>query len=237
MSGAQCCENPPTLNSGSGNGKIEEFGGLSSYISGPANSNAAVILISDVFGYEAPNLRKIADKVGAAGFHAVVPDFFHGDPYVPDQKPITEWLKDHGPDQGFQNAKPVIEALKSKGITKIGAVGFCWGAKVVVELSKHPYIQAAVIIHPSFVSLEDIQGVKVPLSLLACEIDNMCPPEVAKQFEAALNAKPDVDSFVKIFAGCSHGWSVRYKDDDEGAVKSAEEAHKDLLDWFVKYLN
>ena len=46
-----------------------------------------------------------------------------------------------------------------------------------------------------------------------------------------------VDSFVKIFAGCSHGWSVRYKDDDEGAVKSAEEAHKDLLDWFVKYLN
>ncbi|KAG6432209.1 hypothetical protein SASPL_103783 [Salvia splendens] len=236
MSGAQCCENPPTLNSASGNGKVEQFGGLSSYISGPANSIAAVVLISDVYGYEAPSLRKIADKVGAAGFRAVVPDFFHGDPYVPDQKPITEWLKDHGPDQGFENAKPVIEALKSKGITKIGAVGFCWGAKVVVELSKHPYIQAAVIIHPSFVSLEDIQGVKVPLALLASEIDNMCPPEVAKQFEAALNAKPDVDSFVKIFAGCSHGWSVRYKDEDEGAVKSAEEAHRDMLDWFVKYV-
>ena len=39
-----------------------------------------------------------------------------------------------------------------------------------------------------------------------------------------------VDSFVKIFAGCSHGWSVRYKDEDEGAVKRAEEAHKDMLD-------
>lgn len=30
-------------------------------------------------------------------------------------------------DQGFEDTKPVIEALKSKGITKIGAAGFCWG--------------------------------------------------------------------------------------------------------------
>ncbi|KAL1543198.1 endo-1,3 1,4-beta-D-glucanase-like protein [Salvia divinorum] len=236
MSGAQYCENPPAPSSGSGNGKVEEFGGLSSYISGPADSNAAVILISNALGYEVPNLRKIADKVGAAGFHAVVPDFFHGDPYVLDQKPVYEWLKDHEPDQGFEDAKPVIEALTSKGITKIGAVGFCWGAKVVVELSKYPYIQAAVLIHPSLVSVEDIQGVKVPLSILAAEIDHTYPPELVEQFEAALNAMPDVDSFVKIFAGCSHGWSVRYKDEDEEAVKSAEEVHKDMLDWFVKYL-
>ncbi|KAL1543197.1 carboxymethylenebutenolidase [Salvia divinorum] len=236
MSGAQCCENPPAPNSGSGNGKVEEFGGLSSYISGHSDSNAAVVLISDIFGYEAPNLRKIADKVGAAGLHAVVPDFFHGDPYVSDQKPISEWLKDHEPGQGFEDAKPVIEALKSKGFTKIGAVGFCWGAKVAVDLSKYPYIQAAVLIHPSFVSVEDIQGVKVPLSILAAEIDHVCPPELVKQFEAALNDMPDVDSFMKVFAGCSHGWSVRYNDEDEEAVKSAEEAHKDMLDWFVKYL-
>ncbi|KAG6431115.1 hypothetical protein SASPL_109190 [Salvia splendens] len=236
MSGAQCCENPPAPSSGSGSGKVEEIGGLSSYVSGPADSNAAVILISDVFGYEAPNLRKLADKVGATGFYAVVPDFLHGDPYVPEQKPITEWLKTHGPDQGFEDAKPVIEALKSKGITKIGAVGFCWGAKVVVELSKYPYIQAGVLIHPSLVSVEDIQGVKVPLSILGAEIDHISPPEVVKQFEAALNSKPEVDSFVKIFPGCSHGWSVRYKGEDEGAVKSAEEAHKDMLAWFIKHL-
>nr|ABR92334.1 putative dienelactone hydrolase family protein [Salvia miltiorrhiza] len=236
MAGAQCCENPPTLSSGSGSGKVEEIGGISSYVSGPADSKAAIILISDVFGYEAPNLRKLADKVGAAGFSAVVPDFFRGDPYVPDQKPITDWLKDHGPDQGFEDAKPIIEALKSKGITKIGAVGFCWGAKVVVELSKYPYVQAGVLIHPSLVSVEDIQGVKVPISILGAETDHISPPELVKQFEAALNAKPEVDSFVKIFARCSHGWSVRYKDEDEGAVKSAGEAHKDMLDWFIKHL-
>lgn len=46
-----------------------------------------------------------------------------------------------------------------------------------------------------------------------------------------------VDSFVKIFTGCSHGWSVRYKSEDEAAVKSAEEAHKDMMEWFVKHLS
>ncbi|XP_057771838.1 endo-1,3;1,4-beta-D-glucanase-like [Salvia miltiorrhiza] len=235
MSGSQCCENPPTLSSGSGSGKVEEIGGLSSYVSDPAHSKAVVILISDMFGYEAPLLRKLADKVGAAGFCAVVPDFFRGDPYVLGQN-MADWLTDHGTDQGFEDAKPVIEALKSKGITKIGAAGFCWGAKVAVELCKYPYVQAGVLIHPSFVTVEDIQGVKVPLSILAAEIDDGCPPELVKQFEAALNAMPEVDSFVKIFAGCSHGWALRYDEEDEEAVKSAEEAHKDMLEWFVKHL-
>ncbi|XP_057771840.1 endo-1,3;1,4-beta-D-glucanase-like isoform X2 [Salvia miltiorrhiza] len=237
MSGPQCCENPPTLDPSCGSGQLQQFGGLTSYISGPSDSKAAVILISDVFGFDAPNLRKLADKVAAAGFYAVVPDFLHGDPYIPEQKPITDWIKDHGPDQAFENAKPVIEALKSKGITKIGAAGFCWGAKVVVELAKYAYIHAGVMLHPSFVTLEDIQGVKVPLSILGAEIDKMSPPELVKQFEAALNAKPEIDCFVKIFPGVSHGWSVRYKDEDESEVKCAQEAHQDMLDWFAKYLN
>ncbi|XP_059650196.1 endo-1,3;1,4-beta-D-glucanase-like isoform X2 [Cornus florida] len=182
--------------------------------------------------------RKLADKVAAAGFYVVVPDFFYGDPYVPEnaEKPILVWIKEHGTDKGFEDAKPVIEALKSKGVSSIGAAGFCWGAKVVVELAKHPYIQAAVMLHPSLVTLDDIQGVKVPISVLGAEIDQISPPELVKQFEGILNAKPEVDGFVKIFPGVAHGWAVRYEDEDEEALKHAEEAHQDMLDWFGKYL-
>ena len=32
-------------------------------------------------------------------------------------------------DKGFEEAKAVIEALKSKGISAIGAAGFCWGGE------------------------------------------------------------------------------------------------------------
>ena len=132
----------------------------------------------------------------------VVPDFFHGDPFVYTNanRPLPIWLKDHEPvssnlpnaqhgtwiflvsvslnstwiyslqyllmpglgysykclhtllyncynmlllkiilwkllvfqlwqDKGFEEAKAVIEALKSKGISAIGAAGFCWGGE------------------------------------------------------------------------------------------------------------
>jgi dienelactone hydrolase len=41
---------------------------------------------------------------------------------------------------------------------------------------------------------------------------------------------------VKIFPKVAHGWTVRYDVEDEAAVKSAEEAHGNLLEWFAKYV-
>ncbi|GLT70972.1 hypothetical protein SLA2020_430180 [Shorea laevis] len=238
MSGPQCCSNPPTLNPSAGAGHVEQLGGLSSYVSGSPDSKLAILLISDVFGYESPNLRKLADKVAAAGFYVVVPDFLHGDPYSPENadRPITVWLKDHGPDKAVEEAKSVIEAVKNKGVSAVGAAGFCWGAKVVVELAKAELIQAAVLLHPSLVTLDDIKGVKVHIAVLGAEIDKLSPPELLKQFEEVLIAKSEVDSYVKIFPKVAHGWTVRYSVEDEAAVKPAEEAHQNLIEWFAKYV-
>ncbi|KAG6732048.1 hypothetical protein I3843_01G149900 [Carya illinoinensis] len=238
MSGPQCCSNPPTLNPSAGAGHVEQLGGLSSYISGSPDSKRAVLLVSDVFGYEAPNLRKLADKVAATGFFVVVPDFFCGDPYVPENthRPIPVWIKEHGTDKGFEAAKPVLEAVKNKGFSAVGAAGFCWGAKVVVELAKAELIQAAVLLHPSLVTVDDIKGVKAPIAILGAEIDHISPPELLKQFEEVLTARSEVDGYVKIFPKVAHGWTVRYDVKDEAAVKPAEEAHQNLLEWFAKYV-
>ncbi|CAL5357534.1 endo-1,3;1,4-beta-D-glucanase-like isoform X3 [Camellia sinensis] len=212
MSGSQCCENPPAALSAScgGSGSLVELAGLKVYATGSPDSNFAILLISDVFdfgnhphprshnnyylvleGYEAPNLRKLADKVAAAGFYVVVPDFFYGDPYKPEntEKPLPVWIQSHGTDKGFEDAKPVIAALKNKGISAIGAAGFCWGAKVVVELSKSDYLQAAVLLHPSLVTVDDIKELKVPIAILGAEIDKISPPELLKQFEEVLSSK------------------------------------------------
>ncbi|OMO55079.1 Dienelactone hydrolase [Corchorus capsularis] len=237
MPGPQCCSNPPTLDPGSGVGHVEELAGFNTYVSGSLDSKLAVLFVSDVFGYEAPNLRKLADKAAAAGFYAVVPDFLYGDPY--DEKsgrPLDDWTKDHEPDKAFDEAKPVIEALKSKGVSAIGAAGFCWGAKAVADLAKETnYIQAAVMCHPNFVTVDDIEAVKVPIAILGGEIDPITPPELVKQFDEILSAN-QVDHFVKIFPNCGHGWTLRYDDDDPTAVACADEAHKDLLEWFAKYV-
>jgi len=242
MAGPQCCESAPHLQPGVGIGRIETFEHLSVYVTGSPEAKSAVILVSDVFGFEAPKLRKLADKVAAAGYFVVVPDYFYGDPFIPGsaENPFAgfqDLIKIHGPAKGFEDSTKVIEVLKRRGISAIGAAGFCWGAKVVVELAKGEVLKAGVLLHPSLVTVDDIKVVKAPLAILGAEIDQNTPPELVQQFGEILSAKPEVDSFVKIYPGVAHGWTVRYSEDDEVAVKNAEEAHIKMLEWLNKYLN
>ncbi|XP_059306885.1 endo-1,3;1,4-beta-D-glucanase-like isoform X2 [Lycium ferocissimum] len=240
MSGPECCENPPNLSASRGQrgGSVLEVGGFKTYVCGPSNSKHAILLVSDVFGYEAPNLRKLADKVAAEGYYVVVPDFLYGDPYSPEntEKPLSIWIQSHGTDKGFEDAKQVVAALKDKGISAIGAAGFCWGAKVVTDLAKSDYIQAAALLHPSLVKVDDFKGMSAPIAILAAEIDKISPPELIKQFEEILSSRSEVDSFVKIFPSVKHGWTVRYNVEDKEAVLRAEEAHCDMLDWLTKHV-
>ncbi|CAN6351082.1 unnamed protein product [Urochloa humidicola] len=138
-------------------------------------------------------------------------------------------------EKACEEAKPVIAALKEKGMSTIGAAGYCWGAKVVVELAKASEIQVAVMSHPSLVTVDDIKEVKCPICVLGAEIDQFSPQELVRQFEQVLSENCQVAHFVKIFPGVTHGWAVRYSDDD-AAVKSAEEAFMDMTGWFDKYL-
>ncbi|VAH18951.1 unnamed protein product [Triticum turgidum subsp. durum] len=203
MASPQCCADPPMLNPAGGEGRVvDSLGGVTAYVAGVRESNAAVVLISDIFGFEAPILRKIADKVASSGYFVVVPDFLHGDPFVPENadRPIQVWTK------------------------------------VVAELAKANEIQAAVMSHPSAVTVDDIKEVKCPIAVLGAENDKTSPPELVKQFEQVLSSNTGIAHFVKIFPGVSHGWAVRYKSEDAGAVKSAEEALSDMIDWFNKNL-
>ncbi|KAJ7552896.1 hypothetical protein O6H91_06G075300 [Diphasiastrum complanatum] len=242
MASVECCVPAPPAHHTSG-GVVETWGAISVYINSPTPApSKAVILVTDVMGWEAPLLRKLADKIASAGYLVVVPDYFHGDSFVLIEGAslldrLQEWLPKHPPTpEPIEESKQIIEVLKEKGVQSVGVGGFCWGAKVAVVLAKEGDIQAAVLLHPSFLTSEDIKEVKVPIAILGAEIDQFSPPAVIKSFEEILISKSEVPHFVKVFPGVSHGWTVRYELNDEKAVAEAEEAHSDLLEWFGKYL-
>ena len=43
-------------------------------------------------------------------------------------------------------------------------------------------------------------------------------------------------SYVRIFKGVMHGWTIRYNVNDPKAVRKANQAHRLMLQWFAKYL-
>jgi dienelactone hydrolase len=77
----------------------------------------------------------------------LIPDLFLGDK-MPEPKPddfdIIGWIKNgtdgkspHTPATIDPVIVDAINALKERGITKIGAVGYCFGAKVSISLPKY----------------------------------------------------------------------------------------------------
>ncbi|KAM0948940.1 putative dienelactone hydrolase, alpha/Beta hydrolase [Dioscorea sansibarensis] len=237
MASSHSTENAPILDSSSDKGHIlHDLGGLRAYVSGDPKSKHAVLVISDIYGIDEPKLRKIVDKIGDSKFYCVAPDLLHGDPYVDDnpKRPLEVWLKDHPQQKGFEDAKLVIAALRKEREYKIGFAGFSWGGKVAVEFAKFDKIKAVVLLHPSSVTDHDIEDVKSAIAILAAENDHITPPAQVKQFEKILKKKK-VPSFVKIFSGVSHGFSVWYN--DKFSEKKAIEAQKDMLDWLEKHVD
>ncbi|KAL6620220.1 hypothetical protein ACP70R_035359 [Stipagrostis hirtigluma subsp. patula] len=232
-----CLDNPPDMTAATGGEAgevVRDFHGLDTYVTGSPYTGQAVILGSDYYGFQAPKLRKIADQVADAGYFVVVPDLLHGDPYKEGMS-FSEWLKTHSPADAAEKVRPLVAALKVKRMA-VGVGGYCWGAKVAVELAKTGEIQAVVISHPALVTVDDMKDIKCPIAVLGGEYDSLSPPKLVHQFERALEQNERIDHFVKIFPRVPHGFACRYDSSDPFAVKTADEARADMISWFRKHL-
>ena len=55
-----------------------------------------------------------------------------------------------------------------------------------------------------------------------------------EQIKKIWASKPDLDSEVRVYEGAGHGFGVRADSHKEDAVKDAEEAERQAVDWFKK---
>jgi hypothetical protein len=91
--------------------------------------------LTDIFGIF-PNAQLLADEFAKSGYLTVIPDLFAGDQIsVADMESskadLPSWLPKHQP----ANVDPIIEASikyvrETLGVKSVGAVGYCFGAKV-----------------------------------------------------------------------------------------------------------
>ncbi|CAM1505857.1 Fc.00g114940.m01.CDS01 [Cosmosporella sp. VM-42] len=243
----KCCT-VGTLHEGEPAGKrIKVNGNIDAYLATPpegkGHKDAAILYIPDVIGLYG-NAFLMADQYAANGYTTLILDLFYGDP-VPLNRPgdfsLPEWIK-HGSDgKNPHNQEAIdplisigIKALKDLGFTKIGAVGYCFGAKYLVRHYKDG-IQVGFVAHPSFVTDEELAAITGPLSIAAAEVDSIFPANLRYKSEEIL-AKTGQPWQINLYSGTQHGFSVRGDPKVKKEKFAKEQAFAQAVAWFDEHL-
>ena len=146
---------------------------------------------------------------------------------------------------GFVNAVRQIP-----GTNKIGALGFCWGGRYAIlqtHASKQKSteetpvvggVDAAVACHPSLVTVPgDFENVAKPLSLACGEKDSQLDMGTVEKIKELLAKKTEVPTEVKVYEDQIHGFALRSDWGSDKDKKAMDEAEKQGVEWFTKYLS
>ena len=232
-------------------------GGVDCYISG-SGTTSAVIIFSDVWGWDSGRIRELADELAAEGHLVVIPKLLQpaleggtdGDGLPPDFD-----LGARGADFGpwvtavpWSKLEPQVNALldeiNGRGISKIGCMGTCWGAWATFQTSATGRIACGVNCHPS-VGLEAMFGgddiqladtVQCPMMMLPAsgDAENTKPGgEMNKLFDT----KPfGADCVYQEFPEMEHGWVPRGDTSDETVARDVKAAMALAKGYFAKFL-
>ncbi|MCJ1468169.1 hypothetical protein MMC07_006797 [Pseudocyphellaria aurata] len=272
-----CCLSG-AIHSGSPSGRVETIGGLETYVAEPASESKAksIVFLVDIFGWELPNIRLLADEYARAGFYAYIPDIQSGDAIPLDFIQTVEpplkvrenlslatkaknaaviptimgpWMLKHREAvtmplvDGFVNTVRMIP-----GTNKIGAIGFCWGGRYAIlqahgrsmdgEGTSIGGVDAAYACHPSMIAIPgDFEPVTKPLSIALGSKDSLTDPSSAGKIKEVLEAKKNVPHEIQIYEDQIHGFALRSDWSSEKDKKAMDDAGKQGIAWFEKYLS
>ena len=196
----------------------EQGGSFDCYLSLPAGGRApAVVIMPSVFGVDG-DVRRSCDDLAGLGFVAAAPDpFWRGDagPMGRDEdgsRRARERALDRAPliEQGVADLADVIAELKRlpECNGRVAVVGLCYGGPYAILGPARLGCDAGIAFHGTVVEnyLDDLAGVRVPLSLHWGDQDHACPPETLARIREATRDMADVD--ITIYPGVGHGYSA-----------------------------
>ncbi|KAH6709350.1 dienelactone hydrolase family protein-like protein [Leptodontidium sp. MPI-SDFR-AT-0119] len=247
-------------------GKIETIDNLQTYVAAPKDGSTAktIVFLVDIFGWEFKNVRLLADNYAKAGFYCYIPDVHQGDsiplellnsvePPLKTREQLTmidktkataavgvtlpPWLMKHREAV----SRPLIESFintirQVPGTSKVGAIGFCWGGRYAI-LAAHGVVDAAYACHPSLVDVPgDFEGVAKPLSLAVGDSDSLLDNGTVSQIQDIIAKKTELPHELRIYKDQVHGFALRSDWSSEKDKKAMDDAEKQGVEWFNKYL-
>ncbi|KAI9851029.1 MAG: hypothetical protein M1838_004640 [Thelocarpon superellum] len=226
-------------------GTYTEYAGLKTYVTGPAEAKKAILFVYDIFGYCDQTLQGadiLAYSNTESPYRVYVPDWFEGQPaqraWHPPKtdedkaKSAAFWSRIGPPTQTVERVPGVVKAVQEKDSpTAWGALGLCWGGKVIA-LSSGPDtpFDAAAMAHPAFVNAADAAKITIPFAVLASKDESA---EAVAEFEKALKTPKHVETYSDQI----HGWMGARSDlSDERNVEEFTRGYKTVLEFFREHV-
>jgi len=239
-----CCTIPAVQADYTAKGTYKQYGAFDRvYVTGD-KSETALIIVFDIFGYASQTLQGADILAKATGAQVLMPDFFgEGGELTLDRLPP----KNEEDKKALQNffagsASPPVTAprlvelanvLKAEGVKKTGAVGYCWGAKVVnlSAIQEGSPLDAISMIHPSAFSSEDAEKLSIPVGLFVSKDESK---EEYEKFLAILSKKPFAGKVSgKCYSNMHHGWAAaRANLSDSENKKEYEDVYSKASEFF-----
>ncbi|KEZ45382.1 hypothetical protein SAPIO_CDS2214 [Scedosporium apiospermum] len=202
---------------GPASGREIKLHGYDVYVTEPQaegrTAKELIVVLSDIFGWNTTNLRRLADSYAErTGCKVYIPDFMHGTAAPPSIKKVIDrilnerglwgWLVKpwlvlkalvvflpctirNNVEKRYPGIRNFLDDLRcNEGAnSKIGVVGFCWGAYSATRLAHgdlarngKTLIDAAYTAHPSKIKVpQDIEEIRLPYSMCIGDIDFAMP--------------------------------------------------------------
>ena len=218
------------------------------YYIGPSTTteepvNLGIIVYTDVWGFKSRN-HIICDYLAKNGnYHVLVMDCFRGETMGDHKHDFVEWLQKTPYDPYVaQDTAVCLDYLKDKGVTKFGALGFCWGAFAIGKstLAGIPW-EVAVSPHPPFkvekvaFNGDDValmQSIKCPLLLLPADNDL----DYTKPDSPEFQVMKERGGKSILYKDMSHGWLTRGDMSDPLIKRDVESSLVHILEFYLLHL-
>jgi dienelactone hydrolase len=183
----------------------------------------------------------VADQLAANGYTTLIPDIFSGDSFARGLD-VLQWIQG-GTDGKTPHTVEAVDPIILAGIralketycaSKIGAVGYCFGAKYVIR-HFHNGIDVGYVAHPSFVERDELAAITGPLSIAAAETDSIFPTEKRHESEAILKDTKQPYQ-INLYSGVEHGFAIRGDVSIKVQRFAKEAAFLQAVTWFDNWL-
>ncbi|CAF0827424.1 unnamed protein product [Rotaria sordida] len=235
------------------------------YISGKdqTSKGKTIVLLTDIFGLT-KNIRIIADEVSEkSGFDVYVPDLLRGDAIhsslmknMPEESgekmsisarlryagnlvtSLAPWLFRHRQSVTLPLVQKFFQTLRSeKGVTKIEAVGYCFGGLYALLAGGPLHLADAIVgCHVSLTNKTHFEQLEVPAAFACAQEDNQFSDSLRAEAEQILARKSELPSKFLMTKGTAHGFASRPNPDNPVTMAAFKQANDLIAEWAKTHL-